>query len=305
MNWNKIIIAVSDQHVDAVYGQLIMADIEDIEVVSDAMMLMNDDEKNWDYFDEKDLEESQLIIYRNDELIDSTLELVDTIKNQLSLQDIQLKVVVEKKHEKDWQNEWKKYFKAKKVTDKLVIKPEWEEYKKVSEDEIILEIDPGMAFGTGTHETTSMCMQLIEKYLSVDSKDVLDVGCGSGILSIASKLLGARTVTGIDIEEVAVTTSYENAKKNHIEDITFLEGDLTKNVEVKADIIVANIIADIIIILLDDIKNNMKGERIFIASGIILEKEAVVVEALESKGFKILEIKRASEWVAIASQLKE
>jgi len=191
------------------------------------------------------------------------------------------------------------------VTDKLVIKPEWESYEKASDDEIILEIDPGMAFGTGTHETTSMCMQFLEKYIATESKDVLDVGCGSGILSIAAKLLGAKNVTGIDIEDVAVTTSYENAKKNHIDDITFLEGDLTKNVDIKADIVVANIIADIIIILLNDIKNNMKGDRIFIASGIIMEKEDVVVKALKEHNFEILEIKRASEWVAIASQLKE
>jgi len=305
MDWKKIIIELPTEKVDEVYEQLVMNGIEDVEISSDEYLALDQSEQNWDYYENEEKLGTSIIIYRRLNEFNEVKGIVEKIVEKMAQEDCKIDILVETINEKDWNEEWKKYFKPKKVTKKIVIKPEWEEYKKNSEDEIIIEIDPGMAFGTGTHGTTSMCMELLEKYISAENNSVLDVGCGSGILSIAAKLLGADEVTGIDIEDIAITTSYDNAKKNNISDIEFLQGDLTKNVDIKADIVVANIIADIIIILLNDVKENLKGNKIFIASGIIIDKEDEVVEAIKDAGFEILDIKYNDEWVAVAAKLKE
>ena len=130
----------------------------------------------------------------------------------------------------DWKDKWKEFFKPTKVTDRIVVKPTWEEYTP-KEDELVIEIDPGMAFGTGTHETTSLCMKLMEKYLGEhpEEKKILDVGCGSGILSICGALLGSREILGIEIDEDAVRVAHENVEENHVEDaVKVMQGDLTK-----------------------------------------------------------------------------
>ena len=305
MDWKKIIINLPTEKVDEVYEQLVMNGIEDVEINSDEYLKLDVSEQNWDYYDNEEKLGTSIIIYRRLNDFNEVKEIIETIIEKMSQEDFEINLLIETINEKDWNEEWKKYFKPKKVTEKIVIKPEWEEYEKSNQDEIVIEIDPGMAFGTGTHGTTSMCMELLEKYISDENNSVLDVGCGSGILSIAAKLLGASEVTGIDIEEIAITTSYDNAAKNNISDIEFLQGDLTKNVDVKADIVVANIIADIIIILLNDVKENLKGNKIFIASGIIIDKEDEVIEAIKDAGFEILDIKYKDEWVAVASKLKE
>lgn len=203
----------------------------------------------------------------------------------------------------DWKDKWKEFFKPTKVTDRIVVKPTWEEYTP-KENELVIEIDPGMAFGTGTHETTSLCMKLMEKYLGEHSeeKKILDVGCGSGILSICGALLGSREILGIEIDEDAVRVARENVEENHVEDaVKVMQGDLTKGVDFKADVIVANLMADLVMLLSEDARKHLTEDGIFISSGILVEKEEMVSAAIREAGFHIVEIAEDGEWCAIAA----
>lgn len=203
-----------------------------------------------------------------------------------------------------WKNKWKENFKPIKITDKLVVKPTWEDYQ-AAEGETVIEIDPGMAFGTGSHETTSLCLKLMEKYLGDNASDkkVLDVGCGSGILSIAAALLGSKEVKGIEIDEDAVRVACENAELNGVVDeVDIAHGNLTDGVDFKADIIVANLMADLVMMLSKDAKAHLEDGGVFISSGILLEKKDVVSEAIEAAGFEIAEVEEDGEWCAIVAR---
>ncbi|MDQ2084990.1 50S ribosomal protein L11 methyltransferase [Herbivorax sp. ANBcel31] len=199
--------------------------------------------------------------------------------------------------EEDWSTSWKKYYKPFHLTDKLVIKPSWEAYDK-KDSEIVIELDPGMAFGTGTHETTSMCSRLLEKYINKDDR-VIDVGCGTGILSIIASKLGASHITSVDIDDVAVKITKENSIINKVENIHAIKGVLNNIQEGKSDLIVANIIADVIIGLSSDVLAYLKDGGIFIASGIIKERKQEVVDEYAKKGFSCTEVLEQGEWVAI------
>lgn len=204
----------------------------------------------------------------------------------------------------DWKDKWKENFKPTKVTEKLVVKPTWEEYEAV-DGEIILHLDPGMAFGTGTHETTSLCMKLLEKYLGDEpqTKKVLDVGCGSGILAISAALLGCKDVLAVDIDDDAVQVAEENTALNGVsEKIKVAHGDLTKGIDFKAHIIVANLMADLVIMLSESAREHLEDGGVFISSGILIEKKELVAEAVEKAGFEILEIAEDGEWCAIAAR---
>lgn len=204
---------------------------------------------------------------------------------------------------KDWINNWKTFFKPFRAADNIVIKPTWETYEKENEDDILIEIDPGIAFGTGSHETTKLCIQALDKYVK-KGDSVLDVGCGSGILSIAALKLGAAHATAIDIDEVAVKVAAENMEVNHIpaSQYTLFDGDLITNsfLKVKAgtghDIVVANILADVIIPLTGVIRPHLKKGGLYITSGIINTKEEEVREALIANGFEILGVEYMKEW---------
>lgn len=205
--------------------------------------------------------------------------------------------------DKDWINNWKTFFKPFRAADNIVIKPTWETYEKENEDDILIEIDPGIAFGTGSHETTKLCIQALDKYVK-EGDSVLDVGCGSGILSIAALKLGAAHATAIDIDEVAVKVAAENMEVNHIpaSQYTLFDGDLITNsfLKVKAgtghDIVVANILADVIIPLTGVIRPHLKKDGLYITSGIINTKEEEVREALIANGFEILGVEYMKEW---------
>ena len=205
--------------------------------------------------------------------------------------------------DKDWINNWKTFFKPFRAADNIVIKPTWETYEKENEDDILIEIDPGIAFGTGSHETTKLCIQALDKYVK-KGDSVLDVGCGSGILSIAALKLGAAHATAIDIDEVAVKVAAENMEVNHIpaSQYTLYDGDLITNsfLKVKAgtghDIVVANILADVIIPLTGVIRPHLKKDGLYITSGIINTKEDEVREALIANGFEILGVEYMKEW---------
>ncbi len=220
-------------------------------------------------------------------------------------------ITLSETEDKDWINNWKTFFKPFRAAENIVIKPTWEEYKKEKDSDIVIEIDPGIAFGTGSHETTKLCIQALDKYVK-EGDSVLDVGCGSGILSIAALKLGAGHATAIDIDEVAVKVAAENMTVNHLhpDQYTLLNGDLISNtfLKVKAgtghDIVVANILADVIIPLTAVIRPHLKQGGLYITSGIIDTKEEEVREALLENGFEILAVEHMKEWCCLIARVE-
>jgi len=211
--------------------------------------------------------------------------------------------------EEDWANNWKQYFKPFKVGEKLVIKPSWEEYDN-EDNRIILEIDPASSFGTGKHHTTRLCLELLEKSLN-KGDNLLDMGCGSGILSIGAMLLGAGNAVGVDIEENAAVTAMENAEKNHISPDVYktyygnILGDekLAAEIDCKYDIITANIVADVIIAMKDYFVRYLRKGGILIISGIIEERMHEVIGELENAGFSNSEPYVKEGWAAVKFSL--
>jgi ribosomal protein L11 methyltransferase len=230
------------------------------------------------------------------------IELLDEILGELCTFSVE-KVEVSGVSDEDWNNKWKEFFKPTRITERIVIKPSWEDHEK-KQDELVIEIDPGLAFGTGTHPTTVMCVKLLEKYIEKGRSTVFDVGCGSGVLIIASALLGARKVFGVDIDPLAVSVAEENILRNRLDgDIRLFVGDLAKGIETRADIVVANLSADLVVMLSKDIRKNLKENGVFIVSGIINEKKDEVRDALIKSQFKILDILEDDEWCAMAATL--
>ena len=206
--------------------------------------------------------------------------------------------------EEDWANNWKQYFKPEKIGARTVVKPTWEEYTP-KDGELIIEIDPGMAFGTGNHATTALCINVLEKYVR-EGMEIIDVGTGSGILAVQAALLGADKVLALDFDPVAVKAAGENVALNHLEDkVTVRNSDLLKAADMKGDIVIANIVADIILRLLPDVPNYLKGEKIFISSGIIDTRRAEVLAMYEKLGFEVLEVREDKGWVAIVGKYRE
>lgn len=244
------------------------------------------------YFAEEDNIE-EILGYVNEKLVEL---------KEMGIDLGEAKVEHEKMYEEDWANTWKQYYKPSKVGEKIVVKPIWEEYEQ-KEGELVVNLDPGMAFGTGTHETTRMCIQALEKYVKEEST-VFDVGCGSGILAIAAAKLGAKLAVGVDLDPVAVESSIENVGYNNLNNIEILHGNLVEVIDGKSDIVVANILAEIICILTDDVKRVMKDGGVFITSGIIHDRVDMVCEKLEATGFEVIERNRDGEWNCIVAKLK-
>lgn len=215
--------------------------------------------------------------------------------------------------EQDWANSWKQYFKPLRVTDKLTIKPTWEPYE-ASPGELILELDPGMAFGTGTHATTSLCLKTIERVVH-PGDHVIDVGTGSGVLAIAAAKLGADHVLALDLDPVAVSSATENVRLNGLENlITIRHSDLLQalreseggNVGVKmpVQVVVANILAEIILLFIDDVAQVLEAGGHYIVSGIIQSKEQIIEDALIHAGFEVADKQTDSEWVVFVARKK-
>lgn len=313
MKWIEVTIKTTTEAVEAITnilddlrtGGVMIEDPKDF-------FFQKKNELDWDYIEEevfnKRNSDGVLIkTYISEER--NVMELFETIKQKVSALtgfgiDIgEGSVSLGQVNEEDWANEWKKYYKPTKIGEKLVVKPTWEDYE-VQDGDLVIELDPGMAFGTGTHETTTMCMRELEKYVTEDSK-VFDIGCGSGILAIAAAKLGAKDVIAVDLDEVAVKVAAENVAHNHVQDsVQVLHGNLIDVVSDKADIVVANIIADIIKILARDVHSCMKEDAVFISSGIIHAKVNEVKESLIENGFEIIEVKTLGEWNAIVAKLK-
>lgn len=259
----------------------------------------------WDYTDIPEATDTEIVTVKAylpvDEQLDDKLAAFKNRVDELAghnidkgLGDINCTEI----QDEDWSTTWKDYFHPIKVGDLIVIKPSWEEYN-ASPDDIIIELDPGMAFGTGTHHTTSMCIRLLEEFIK-GGQEVFDVGTGSGVLAITAAKLGATKVTAVDFDPVAVRVAQENIEVNHVNDIiTTGQSDLLKNVDGKADVIIANIIADIIIRLLDDIPSRLKPGGTMIASGIIADRLSDVTKAVIDHGLTVDRVTEEGGWVAM------
>jgi len=267
---------------------------------------------DWDYIDDSVMElehiSTSITFYleeteESNRILEQLQKKLDELKSDEGIDYGKLECIQRPVEDTDWKDNWKEYFKPARITDRIVIKPTWEEYERTG-DELVIEIDPGMAFGTGTHPTTSLCVKLLERYIEPEKDVILDVGCGSGILAIASALLGAKGVLAVDIDPIAVSVAKENVELNHLSSkVRVIEGDLTKGLKEKADIVVANLMADLVMLLSKDVPAHLKGKNIYISSGILIEKQEQVVAAIEECGFHILDILEEGEWCAIAAQI--
>lgn len=244
---------------------------------------------------EEDLEELSLKIK---EMLTNISQFMDVGAGTLSFGETE---------DKDWINNWKQFFKPFRLDENIIIKPTWETLSDITDKDIVVEIDPGTAFGTGSHETTRLCISQIKKYLKQGDK-LLDLGCGSGILSIIALKLGAGQVVGTDIDPNAIIATNENLAVNHIPqgDMLAYEGNLLEDEELcrtlgegKYDIVVANILADVIIPLSSVARRFMKKDGYFITSGIINTKEEEVKQAMLANGFEIMDVILMGEWVSI------
>ncbi|WP_066293279.1 50S ribosomal protein L11 methyltransferase [Bacillus sp. FJAT-29937] len=215
---------------------------------------------------------------------------IDIGKNEISISEV---------NEEEWATAWKKYYHPVKISERFTIVPSWEEYTPVSSDELLIELDPGMAFGTGTHPTTVMCIQALERTVK-KGDNIIDVGTGSGVLSIAAAMLGAEKVKALDLDEVAVNSARENIELNRVHDIVNVaQNNLLDGITEKVDVVVANILAEVILRFTDDVAAIVKKDGFFIASGIIQQKKQEVKDAMLTAGFQIEETIQMEDWVAI------
>ena len=222
---------------------------------------------------------------------------IEFLENNIS--DIEYSI--EEIDNSNWEDEWEKSYKSFEIGHNILIKPSWEEAEET--DRIIIEIDPKMAFGTGTHETTSLIMEAVELF-DLDGLDILDIGCGSGILSILAKKLGAKNVDACDIDEIAIESAKENSRINNVEINPFLS-NLFSNVEGKYDIIFANILAEILVDAIKGADEYLKEDGIIFLSGIIREKEELILLNLEKYDYQVIDIIRKGEWTLISARRKD
>ena len=261
---------------------------------------------NIDLIDEellsKDRTKGLIHIYISPE--ESPAEAVAFLSERLNSENISHTVDTSKCKNEDWENNWKDYFKPIKIGEKLLIQPDWLETEN-DDDRAVLRIEPGLAFGSGTHETTRLCLETLEKYIS-DGVEVLDLGCGSGILSVASLLLGAKRAVGVDIDKLAVKTANENAQRNGIDPskYTFINGNLTDKVSGKFDVIVANIVADVIILFTKQVASYLEDGGVFITSGIVDVREDDVLRSFEENGFEVVERHELHNWLCFEVRKK-
>ena len=299
-NWVQIKVKCASADIDTVISVMCMVDnglmIEDYSDVDGIL-----DGVYGDLIDESILEadRTKAAVSVFIPIVKSPGESEHYIKNRLTDLGVKFEITHEGVCEEDWANSWKQYYKPIKTGKRLVIVPVWEEYEPDA-GEVTVLMDPGMAFGTGTHETTRLCAGLLEKYLE-DGCSVLDVGCGSGILAISASKLGAGKCFACDIDPVAIEVALENTELNHTDNVECAVSDLLKQVkktEGGYDIVVANIVADVIIRLAPDVGEYLAKNGVFIVSGIIQERADEVKNALDIAGYKIDDEKYENGWYA-------
>lgn len=318
MEWIILSIFTSNEGIDHVCNMLYDMGITGVEIEDEKEFrdFLEENKKYWDYVDDELLKEksgeTKVKIY-----IENTPEAKNTIaKICASLENLKksdknnawgrLETMTDGISEEDWANNWKEFFKPTKIGKKILIQPQWQPYDGETE-RTIFTVNPGMTFGTGTHHTTKLCIEELEDAIDT-SKTVLDIGCGSGILSIISLLLGAKEAYALDIDPACEHVAYENALLNNVDTSKYhvYSGDITADMELfdklfvrKYEVIVANIVADVIISIIPTVKKLIKENGIFICSGIIEDRIDDVTDALNKNGVCISEIKRSGDWAAI------
>ena len=249
---------------------------------------------------QKDRSRAIIHVYISPE--ENPAEAIAFLSERYTAEGIDHKIETKGCEEEDWLNNWRQYFHPTPIGEKLLIRPTWRDNYDAGE-RIVLNIDPGLAFGTGNHETTRLCLETLEKYIHGGEK-MLDVGCGSGILAIAGLLLGAKEALGVDIDQMAVKTAEENAEINGVADrFNVVCGNLTDKVSGKYDVIAANIVADAIIMLSSGVKNFMDENTVYIMSGIIDTRRDDVVNAIKND-FEIVEEITDNGWVCLVAKAK-
>ena len=315
MKWNKITLEIREEVEDIVISTLADIGLEGAEI-QDKQPLSEQDKKQMFVDILPDMPEDDGVAYLNfyldeDEDVNAMLEKVKAEVEELRMfVDIGSGMItLSQTEDKDWINNWKQYFKQFYVDDILII-PSWEEVKEEDKDRMIIHIDPGTAFGTGMHETTQLCIRQLKKYVTSET-ELLDVGTGSGILSIVALKLGAKHAVGTDLDPCAVPAVEENKEANEIpvEAFDMMIGNIIDDKEVqdkvgyeKYDIVVANILADVLVPLTPVILNQMKKGGIYITSGIIDDKEETVVNAVKAAGLEVLEVTHQGEWVSVTAR---
>ncbi len=305
MEWTEVSVSVPVEKIDMA-GDIAQMVVPYGIYVEDYSMLEDEVQEiaHIDLIDEdllrKDRTKGIVHIYISPE--DNPVEAVAFLQERYTENHIPFTISQTSCEEQDWLNNWKQYFHPIEVGEKLLIRPTWRDNYD-PKNRVVINLDPGLAFGTGTHETTRLCLTALEKYVRPDST-ILDVGCGSGILSVAGILLGAKNAVGVDIDEMAVKTARENAELNHVSDrFTALHGNLTDKVSGKYDIVLANIVADAIIMLSKDIRNFMNEKSVYIMSGII---DTRVNEVLDNIGenFVVQEKFLENGWCCLVATTK-
>ena len=318
MKWNKFTLKTRSEVEDIVISTLADVGIEGVEI-QDKQPLTESDKQQMFVDIMPDIPDDDGNAYLNFYLdVDEDKEkvLADVRAALAEMQEFldlgECTITESETEDKDWINNWKQYFKPFTV-DHILIKPTWEEIPEEHKDKLLIQIDPGTAFGTGKHETTQLCIRQLEKYVKPGVK-VLDLGTGSGILGIAALKLGAEYVFGTDLDENAITAVHENLAANDIPEEKFgvIQGNIIDDKATQDaagyecyDIVVANILADIIIMIQKQVPFHLKKDGIFISSGIIDMKEQAVREALEAnEAFEIIEVTRQGEWVSFTARKK-
>ena len=315
MKWNKITLEIREEVEDIVISTLADIGLEGAEI-QDKQPLSEQDKKQMFVDILPDMPEDDGVAYLNfyldeDEDVNAMLEKVKAELEELRMfVDIGSGMItLSQTEDKDWINNWKQYFKQFYVDDILII-PSWEEVKEEDKDRMIIHIDPGTAFGTGMHETTQLCIRQLKKYVTKDT-ELLDVGTGSGILSIIALKLGARHAVGTDLDPCAVPAVEENKEVNGIpvEAFDMMIGNIIDDKEVqdrvgyeKYDIVTANILADVLVPLTPVIVHQMKPGAVYITSGILDVKEEVVKEAVVAAGLEVVEVTHQGEWVSVTAR---
>lgn len=294
MYWNEVCIKIEPQKIEEANIFFYNLGILSLNIEDPNDIIEHQSEVRWDYIDEeilnKDMTKAFVKVYIEDD------KEAEDILNKGKEEGFD--ITVTRLKAEDWENGWKKYYSTFNITDDLVVVPAWEDYDK-KENEKVIVLDSGMAFGTGTHETTKMCVSFIKDIVTKDTKKVLDIGTGSGILSIAASLYGAEDITAIDIDELAVKIAKENVMINDKSDVIKVsQGDLLKNITGKYDLIIANIVADIIKELIPHIKNYLNENGKFIVSGIIKEREQEVLDFAKENNFNIEKVDSQGGWSA-------
>ena len=304
MNWLEVTVNTHSESVEVVSSILIELGSKGVSIEDPQdYYQLTDEQLEWLKVQQKDLYETDTVIVKgyfqpsqwskdSDVLLHEKLEEIKVYGLQTGPLSVQVKEV----GEEDWANAWKQYYFPVRVTRFLTVVPSWVNYEKEQDDELLIELDPGLAFGTGTHPTTQLSLTALEQTIR-GNESVLDVGTGSGVLSIASKLLGASKVTAFDIDEMATRVAKENIALNPtIGEIEVFENNLLVGVDQKSDLIVANILAEILLQMPEDAYRNLNDDGRLILSGIIESKADEVMEAYEKAGFTLVERMTMREW---------